>query len=75
MQEEIERILHINDYYELIGDSRDCGEQELKEAYHLLAVKFHPDKNREVGAREVFMKITTAYYTLLDRDRRANYDR
>lgn len=75
MKQEIEQIIRIKDYYELLGVPRNCEEQEIKNAYRRLAVKFHPDKNKEFGAKEAFNRISTAYSTLMDRSKRANYDR
>lgn len=37
------------------------SEQEIKKAYHRLALKFHPDKNNEQGAEEKFKRIGAAY--------------
>lgn len=64
------------DYYELLGVSRDASAEEIKKAYRKKAVQFHPDKNPDdPKAEEMFKKIGEAYEVLKDADKRAAYDR
>jgi DnaJ-class molecular chaperone len=50
-----------------LGFSQDetPSEQEIKKVYRKLALKFHPDKNKEQGAEEKFKQIAAAYEFLL----------
>jgi molecular chaperone DnaJ len=65
-----------NDYYELLGVSRDVSDSDLKKAYRKQAVKYHPDKNPGDAAAEAkFKEISEAYDVLKDADKRAAYDR
>ena len=64
------------DYYEVLGVSRTCTEQELKSSYRKLAMQYHPDRNpgnRE--AEEKFKEASEAYGVLSDENKRAQYDR
>ena len=64
------------DYYKLLGVSREAGAEEIKKAYRKKAVEFHPDKNpNDTSAEEMFKKISEAYEVLKDTDKRAAYDR
>lgn len=64
------------DFYEVLGVSRDAGDDEIKKSYRKLAMTYHPDRNN--GSREAeekFKQITEAYDVLRDGDKRAAYDR
>lgn len=62
------------DYYEILGVPRDSTEKQIKKAFRKLAVKYHPDKNKEEGAEEKFREIAKAYDTLSDKEKRKRYD-
>lgn len=62
------------DYYEILGVSRDSGDAEIKSAYRKLALKFHPDRNKEEGAAERFKECAEAYAVLSDEEKRRRYD-
>jgi molecular chaperone DnaJ len=64
------------DYYELLGVSKDASATELKSAYRKMAVKYHPDKNPgDAEAEAKFKEISEAYDILKDEEKRAAYDR
>jgi len=64
------------DYYEVLEVERSAGEDEIRKAYKKLALKYHPDRNRDDPAAEAkFKEATEAYTVLSDGDKRANYDR
>lgn len=61
-------------HYDTLGVSRTASEDEIKKAYHKLAIKYHPDKNKELGAEEKFKSIAGAYAILSDPVKRRNYE-
>lgn len=64
------------DYYEVLGVRKDASEQDLKQAYRRLAIKYHPDKNPgDAEAEERFKEIAEAYQVLSQPELRARYDR
>ncbi len=60
------------DYYEILGVSKEASEEEIKKAYRKLAHKYHPDK--ATGDEAKFKKINEAYQTLSDKTKREQYD-
>lgn len=60
--------------YAVLGVRRDADTQTIRSAYRRLAVRYHPDKNREPGAEEMFKAVARAYEVLADADSRALYD-
>lgn len=61
------------DYYETLGVSKGASKEEIKKAFHKLAHKHHPDKNK--GDDKKFKEVNEAYQTLSDDQKRAQYDR
>ncbi|KAK6118613.1 hypothetical protein DH2020_047655 [Rehmannia glutinosa] len=60
--------------YEVLGVSPSASTKDIKRAYRRLALKYHPDVNKEAGAQEKFMRIKHAYNTLLTSKSRGKYD-
>ncbi|XP_005800193.1 dnaJ homolog subfamily C member 16 [Xiphophorus maculatus] len=63
------------DPYKILGVTRSASQAEIKKVYKRLAKEWHPDKNKDPGAEDMFIKITKSYEILSSEDRRANYDR
>ena len=61
------------DYYVVLGVERGAGAAELRRAYRLLALQFHPDR-AGIQSTEVFQRIAEAYRVLSDAAARAAYD-
>ena len=62
------------DYYEVLGVGRDASANDIKSAYRRMAMKYHPDRNKEANAEEMFKEAKEAYDVLSDQKRRASYD-
>ena len=65
-----------DDYYEILGISRNADEAIIRAAYHVLAKRYHPDlvTGDKTESTEKFQLLTTAYETLCDATKRAQYD-
>ncbi|MDH5355986.1 MAG: DnaJ domain-containing protein [Gammaproteobacteria bacterium] len=63
------------DYYQILGVSRDADEAEIKKSYRKLARQYHPDVNSEASAEEKFKQVNEAYEVLKDAEKRQAYDR
>lgn len=50
----IEAVRMGKDYYKTLGISKNASEDEIRRAYRRMALKYHPDKNKEPGAEAKF---------------------
>ncbi len=63
------------DYYEILGISKNATAAEIKKAYRKKALEHHPDKNPgDAKAEEMFKKSAEAYEVLSNADKKARYD-
>lgn len=62
------------DYYEVLGVDRTATRDQIKHAYRQLALKCHPDKNRNPDAAAKFRELAEAYAVLSDDTKRKEYD-
>uniref|UniRef100_A0A669DVH5 DnaJ homolog subfamily C member 16 n=1 Tax=Oreochromis niloticus TaxID=8128 RepID=A0A669DVH5_ORENI len=63
------------DPYKILGVTKRASQAEIKKVYKRLAKEWHPDKNKDPGAEDMFIKITKSYEILSNEEKRANYDR
>lgn len=64
------------DYYEILGVPKTASDEEIKKAYRKLAMKYHPDRNKDnKEAEEKFKELNEANDVLKDQQKRAAYDR
>lgn len=65
----------MKNYYELLGVSTFSTENEIKQAYRKLSLKLHPDTNgNDPYYENMFKTINEAYSTLIDKEKRKEYD-
>ncbi|EOA19748.1 hypothetical protein CARUB_v10003891mg [Capsella rubella] len=61
--------------YEVLGVERTATSQEIRKAYHKLALRLHPDKNQDdKEAKEKFQQLQKVISILGDEEKRAVYD-
>eukprot|EP00186_Timspurckia_oligopyrenoides_P004287 CAMPEP_0182449574 /NCGR_PEP_ID=MMETSP1172-20130603/35284_1 /TAXON_ID=708627 /ORGANISM="Timspurckia oligopyrenoides, Strain CCMP3278" /LENGTH=309 /DNA_ID=CAMNT_0024646895 /DNA_START=221 /DNA_END=1150 /DNA_ORIENTATION=- len=63
-----------DDFYQILGVSKDATTSDIKRAYRKLALKSHPDVNPAPDAKDTFAKIQNAYAVLSDPNKRRAYD-
>lgn len=64
----------MKNYYKVLEVTPQASEIEIKKAYRRLALKYHPDKNKNDNAHDLFIEINIAYEILSDFEKRKEYD-
>ena len=63
------------DYYEVLDVIKSASADEIKKAYRKLALKYHPDRNKDDKTAEAkFKEASEAYHVLSDKERRNSYN-
>lgn len=69
------------DFYTLLGVSREAARRELRSGYFAMSKRYHPDRffRKMTGdfgpmIEKIFQRITKAYQTLSNRNKRKDYD-
>lgn len=64
----------MKNYYQILNVNKDASLKEIGKSYKQLALKFHPDVNKESYAKQMFISILEAYEVLKNPVRRRRYD-
>jgi len=62
----------MEDFYQILGVEENADISTIKKKYRELSKIYHPDRNPE--GEEMFKKISNAYETLSDDNKRKEYD-
>lgn len=61
-------------YYDILQLNQNASATEIKKSFRYLALKYHPDKNKNSESNQMFLKIVEAYEVLSDTNLRRKYD-
>ncbi len=79
LEDLFERVANATNHYQVLGVARSVDQEALKQTYHRLARRYHPDRYHQdetlrSRVEELFTRIAQAYEALRDRTSRAAYD-
>lgn len=66
--------MRVKNYYLILEISQTATYEDIKKAFRKLALKYHPDRNKDANANEMFIEATEAYEVLKDEEKRKEYD-
>lgn len=52
------------EYYNILGVSRNASKESIKKAYRLKALEYHPDVNKNIDSITLFVKLNEAFNAL-----------
>jgi DnaJ-class molecular chaperone len=65
----------VTNLYNVLEVSNTASQAEIKRSFRNLALKYHPDRNKNSEeSKQKFMQIVEAYEVLSDQQSRKNYD-
>ena len=64
----------LKNYYDVLGLERGASAEDIKGAYLRLAMKYHPDRNKDKDAEERFKEVKEAYEVLSGQRKSPGYD-
>lgn len=68
-------IQEVSTYYDILGIKKTATQAEIKQSFRKLALRYHPDKNKNSEeSKKKFMQIVEAYEVLSDEMSRKTYD-
>lgn len=65
----------MKNYYQILNIPKKASSNEIKKAYRILALKWHPDKNKDDIALDKFREISEAFHILSDEQKKLEYDK
>jgi DnaJ-class molecular chaperone len=75
----MEKLAKKKDYYKVLGLDKTANENQIRKAYKVLALKWHPDKNNQSESQKEladkkFKEISEAYDVLSDPKKKQMFD-
>lgn len=71
---QVRASIEVEDLYAMLGVAATAQADEIKRAYHKLALELHPDRNPSAEAAEQFASVAKAYKVLHNETLRRKYD-